>query len=140
MSPAELREVSKSMKHLVVPELTTLAEVEGKPIGALFGLLDYNPRIKHIDGRLFPFGFLRLLTNRRAIKRLRLVSSNVIPEYQRWGIGVVLAYSLIEPALKWGIEEAEFSWILESNNLSRKSLERTELRLEKVHRIYELDL
>ena len=32
--------------------------------GATFGLLDYNPRIKEIDGRLFPFGFMHLLRNK----------------------------------------------------------------------------
>ena len=55
------------MRHLVVPELTTVAEVDGRPVAAAFGLLDYNPRIKQINGRLFPFGFIRLLTRRKKI-------------------------------------------------------------------------
>ena len=40
------------MKHLIIPELTSVAEVDGKPIGAVFGMPDYNPRIKAINGRL----------------------------------------------------------------------------------------
>ena len=136
MSTAELQQTAKALKRLIIPQLTVFAEAEGRTIGALFGLLDYNPRIKASDGRLFPFGFLRLLYNRRALNRLRVVSNNVVPEYQAWGVGVVLAYSLIEPALKWGIEHAEFSWVLESNNLSRRSLQRLKVGVEKVHRIY----
>ena len=66
-----------------------MAEVDGRPVAAAFGLLDYNPRIRAIDGRLFPFGFVRLLSRRRQIKRIRLISTNVLPEYQRWGLGVV---------------------------------------------------
>ena len=54
--------------YLIVPEMAIAAEIDGKVVGATFGLPDYNPRIKEIDGRLFPFGFLHLLRNRRAIK------------------------------------------------------------------------
>ena len=80
-----------------------MAEVDGEPIGACLGLLDYNPRIKKINGRLFPFGFLQLIRNKRAIKKMRVISINVVPEYQRWGLGVVLLGGLIEPMQKWGI-------------------------------------
>ena len=80
-------------------------------VGACFGLPDYNPRIKLIDGRLLPFGFLRLLYNRRAIRRIRLISTNVLPEYQLMGVGLVLMHGLVPKALKWGIDEAEFSWV-----------------------------
>jgi GNAT superfamily N-acetyltransferase len=137
MSNLEIRHVSKSLQHLIVPELTMIAEIEGKPVGCIFGLLDYNPRIKEIDGRLFPFGFLKLIRNKQEIHRVRLVSTNVLPEYQRWGIGVVLAAHLVPPALEYGICEGEFSWVLESNHLSRKTLERGNLRQEKRHRIYD---
>jgi GNAT superfamily N-acetyltransferase len=122
-----------------VPELTALAEVDGRPIAAVFGLLDYNPRIKKIDGRLFPFGFLRLLWNRRSIKRVRLLSTNVLPEYQRWGVGLVAMARILPDSLKWGIQEAEFSWVLESNHLSYKTLKRGGARLTKTYRIYDYD-
>ena len=60
MSDGEVKKQAAGMKHMIVPELTTVAEVDGKPVGTMFGLLDYNPRIKEIDGRLLPFGFLKL--------------------------------------------------------------------------------
>ncbi|MCU0960143.1 MAG: N-acetyltransferase [Pirellulaceae bacterium] len=137
LSPGEIDHMSASLRHLIVPELTTAAVVNGRTVAAAFGLLDYNPRIKRIDGRLFPFGFLRLLTRRRQIKRIRLISTNVLPEYQRWGLGVVVLARLVPEALKWGIEEAEFSWVLESNHLSFKSLQRGGAKLAKTYRIYD---
>jgi GNAT superfamily N-acetyltransferase len=125
---------------LIVPELTTIVEVEGKPIGAVFGILDYNPIIKKIDGRLFPFGFLRILWQRRSLKRVRLVSTNVLPEYQRWGVGLVLMRRLVAEVLKFGIQEGEFSWVLESNHLSRKTLERGGAKRINTYRIYDFEL
>ena len=117
--------------------MTTILEVEGKPVGAAFSLLDYNARIKQIDGKLFPFGFIRLLWNRRQIKRLRLISSNVVPEWQKWGLGLVAMGDLLPRALEWGMEEGEFSWVLESNHLSYKTLKRGGAKITKTYRIYD---
>lgn len=134
---AELRHVASGLKHLIVPEMTTIAEVDGKPIGAVFGLLDYNPIIKQIDGRLFPFGFLKILFGRKKLQKIRLVSTNVVPEFQMWGVGLILVERLVDDALAWGINEAEFSWVLESNSLSRGTLERGGAIRQKTYRLYD---
>ncbi len=137
MSANELRATAGGLKHLIVHEMTTIAEVDGRPVGAVFGLLDYNPLIKEIDGRLFPFGFLKMLWKRKKITRIRLISTNVMPEYQRWGLGLVLMTRLVPEVRAWGIRDAEFSWVLESNKLSRGTLERSGVKREKTYRIYD---
>ena len=139
MSEGELRATSRSLKHLIVPEMTSIAEVEGRAVGVVFGLLDYNPLIKEMDGRLFPFGYFKLLWKRKKIKRLRLVSTNVLPEYQRWGLGLVLMARMFPDGLEWGITDAEFSWVLESNKLSRGTLERGGAKRSKTYRIYDYE-
>ena len=139
LSPGEVDHMAASLKHLIVPELALVAEVEGKPIGTVFCLLDYNPRIKAINGRLFPFGFLKLLWNKRGIKRMRAISTNVIPEYQAWGVGLVLHAALVPRLDEWGMDEVEFSWVLESNHLSRRTLERGGALVTKKYRLYQDD-
>jgi len=139
LSASEVEHMAQSLKLLIVPELALVAEVAGKPIGTAFCLLDYNPRIKQIDGRLFPFGFMRLLWNKKGIKRMRAISTNVVPEYQAWGVGLVLMAALVKPVLDWGMEEVEFSWVLESNHLSKRSLERGGAVVTKKYRIYQDD-
>ena len=137
MSEGEVKKQAAGLKQMIVPELTTMAEIDGKPIGTMFGLLDFNPRIKEMDGKLFPLGFLKLLRNRKALKKVRLISTNVLPEYQSWGIGIALVSRLVPDALKWGIEEAEFSWVLESNDLSYKTLKKGGAKITKRYRIYD---
>jgi GNAT superfamily N-acetyltransferase len=139
MSKAEVRHLARGLRHLIVPELAIGAEVDGRLIGAVFCLPDYNPRIKQIDGRLFPFGFLRLLRKKNQIKKVRMISTNVLPEYQRLGVGLVLMHGLVPKAMEWGIQEAEFSWVLESNSLSRGSLEKGGAQRAKTYRLYDLD-
>ncbi len=139
LSKSELKHMAAGLKQLIAPEMTTIAEVDGKPVGCAFAMLDYNPLIKKINGRLFPFGFLKLLFGRKGIKRVRLISTNVVPEYQRWGLGLVLLNRLVPEVKKWGIEEGEFSWVLESNHLSRATLERGGAELAKTYRIYDYE-
>lgn len=139
MSADEVRHMAGGLRHIIVPEMTVAAEIDGRVVGAAFGLPDYNPRIKAIDGRLFPFGFLRLLRNRQAIKRIRLISTNVLPEYQRMGIGMVLMHGLVPKAIEWGLEEGEFSWVLESNSLSYGALKKGGAKITKTYRLYDYE-
>lgn len=140
LSKVEVRLLASELRYLIVPDLSVVAEVDGKPIGVIFGLLDFNGRIREIDGWLLPFGFLKLLTRRREIKRMRVISANVLPEYQNWGVGITLARGLIEPIRRHGVEEVEFSWVLESNDLSRKTLEKGGAKHYKTYRIYDREL
>ena len=124
LAASEIEHMSASLRWLIIPELTTVAEVEGKQVAAVFGLLDYNHVIRQMDGRLFPLGFLTLLSKRRTITKARIMAANVLPEFQKWGLGLLLLDELLPYSLKWGLQEVEFSWVLESNHLSRSSLER----------------
>ena len=137
MSEDELSHMADGLKYLIVPEMTVAAEIDGQVVGVAFGLPDYNPRIKQIDGRLLPFGFVQLLGNKKAIKKIRLISTNVIPEYQRYGVGLVLMQGLVPRAMEWGLQEAEFSWVLESNSLSFGSLKKGGAKITKTYRLYD---
>ena len=140
MSQGEVLQQAKGLRHLLVPELTTVIEVDGKPIGSGLGLLDFNPLIKSINGRLFPFGFLKLIFGKRKLKRVRLMSTNVIPEYQRWGFGLLALERMLPDAIKFGVTHGEFSWVLESNHLSRASLERSGMTRIKTYRLFDRSL
>jgi len=137
MSEGEVAHGVKAMRKLIVPEITSIAEVDGKSVASCFGMLDYNGRIKEMNGRLFPFGWMKLFYGRRKIKRCRLLATNVTPEFQRWGLPLVLLNRILFDALDWGIEEGEFSWVAESNHLSRKTLERGGARRSKTYRVYD---
>ncbi|MCH1493977.1 MAG: N-acetyltransferase [Rubripirellula sp.] len=140
MSVAEIDHQAKGLQFLIVPKLTSIAEIDGRPVGAGFGLLDFNPVIKKIGGNLFPFGWIHLLTSKKKLDCVRIISTNVIPEYQKWGLGLVTLSLLTPEVLKHGIKVGEFSWVLESNRLSRGTIERGGVDRSKVHRLYDRSL
>lgn len=139
MSKEELDQEVAGLKLLLVPELAVAAEIDGKVVGALFCLPDFNPRIRAIKGKVLPFGWMKLLWNKRGIKEIRSISANVLPEYQMMGIPLVMLDDFVPLAEKWGLTKAEFSWVLESNAYSRGSLEKAGTIREKTYRIYDFD-
>ncbi len=140
MSDSEAASVAASLKLLIVPEMTTVVELDGKIVAVCFGMLDFNPIIKKINGRLFPFGVFHLLFGRKKIKKVRIIGTYVSPEFQRWGLGVVLLSRMLPDILNWGVTEAEFSYVMESNRLSRGTLERGGAILDRIYRMYDRSL
>lgn len=139
MSSAEVRHMAKGLRHLVLRELTAAAEIDGQVVGAVFCLPDFNPVIKRIDGRLFPFGFLRLLWAKRRVKKVRLLAANVLPGFQLLGVGLVLLRALVPQGMPLGYEEVEYSWVAESNAMSRGALEKGGAERVKTYRVYDWD-
>lgn len=139
MSEAELNHMAKYLRYLVIPELVVGGEIDGRLAGIVLVLPDYNPRIRQIDGKLFPFGFLRLLWNKRKIKKVRVLAANVLPEYQLMGVALVLLREMVPKGLAYGISEVEYSWIAESNSLSRGSLEKGGAKRIKTYRMYDAE-
>jgi hypothetical protein len=137
LQPREARHIACELRHLIVPQFTALAEIDGQPIGAVFALLDYNQILGKLNGRLFPFGFVRLMTGRRKITTVRAMAMTMVPGYQDAGLSVVLIDNLTGPAAKWGIQRWELSWVLESNSRSRGTLERAGMKRTKTYRIYD---
>ena len=140
MSDEALEDMARVFRYVVVPELVVGAEIDGRLVGIVLALPDYNPRIKLMDGRLLPFGFFRLLYGPPRIKKVRILAANVLPEYQLMGVALVLLRAITPAGLKYGIKEVEYSWVAESNALSRGSLEKGGAKRVKTYRMYDLDL
>jgi hypothetical protein len=137
LQPREARHIASELRHLIMPEFTAIAEIGGRPIGAVFALLDYNQIFGKLNGRLFPFGFVRLMIGRRKITKVRAMAMTMVPGYQDAGLSLVLIDNQMGPAMKWGIQHWELSWVLESNSRSRGSLERAGTKRTKTYRIYD---
>jgi hypothetical protein len=63
-----------------------------------------------------------------------------LPEYQKWGLGLVTLERILHESLNYGIQEGELSWVLESNSLSRGTIERGGAQRTKTHRLFDRSL
>ncbi len=137
LQPGEVKHIAAEMGSIIAPEFTAFAMVDGKAVGVVLALLDYNQIIRKLDGRLLPFGIFRLLWGRKRINVARTMAMTMVPGYQQSGLGIVLLDRLVEAAKPWGLKSWEFSWVLESNDSSRGTLERAGTKLAKTYRIYD---
>ncbi len=140
LQPREARRIADELRRILVPEFALFAEIDGRPIGAVLALLDYNQILRTLNGRLFPFGFVRLLIERRRITTVRTMAMTMAPGHQSAGLSVVLMDTLVDAGAEWGVDLYEFSWVLESNAKSRGTLERLGTKITSTYRIYEKPL
>ena len=137
MTGAELDHMARQLKPIVEPKLCAFAEVDGEPVAFAIGLPDYNVALKHVNGRLFPFGVVKLLWYKRTIAQARTITLGIKPGYRSRGLDALLIAHLIIEAEKIGIRKGECSWILEDNWEMRRGLERIGAVPDKTYRLYE---
>ena len=129
----------KRLKPIMDADAIWFVEDEGVPVAYCLGFPDLNIIMKKIRGRLFPFGFLAILTERRRITDFRLFGLAVHPEYHNMGLDVLL-YCRLFDALKPRNIRLEANYILEDNLYIRNALVKLGMRLIRSYRIFKKEL
>ena len=143
---AEFEHLGKDLKFIVHEELIRIAEVDGEPAAFLVVLPNLNEAIRDLNGRLLPFGWLKMLWRLKVKypKTARIPLMGIRRRYHDSLLGAALAFEVIngmlEPAIKLGIRETELSWILEDNMSMRNIIESINGRVYKTYRIYSKQL
>lgn len=143
---AEFEHLGKDLKMLADEELVKIAEVDGEPAAFMVLLPTINEVIRDLNGRLFPFGWLKILWRLKLKypKSARIPLMGVRCRYHDSLMGAALAFGVIgeahRPALKRGLKEVELSWILEDNMGMRGIIEFLGGRVYKTYRIYSKQL
>lgn len=133
----EIREMGRKLAPLAVPELCCIARSNaGEPLGFVIGLPDYNQVLRHLNGRLFPTGFLKFLWYRRKIQGVRLFIGFVVPHWRKKGVTGAMFLHLISSARRLGYKWGEGSTIGETNLPMRRDAERAGGRHYRTYRIY----
>jgi hypothetical protein len=143
---AEFKQIGKDFKLLLDFELVKIAEVDGRPAAFLVVMPNINEAIRDLNGRLLPFGWLKLLWRLkvRHPQTARVILMGVRQQYQDSLLASALTFMMIQatqaPAYKHGIKEVELSWILEDNQGMINIIESLGGRNYKRYRVYSKDL
>lgn len=137
MTDEEFDHMAKELKPIVNPRLCLFAEVKGEPVGFSLGLPDWNQALIHLNGRLFPFGILKLLYYKNKTDALRVITMGVIEQYRHKGIETLLNARMLEEGVATGMPRGEMSWVLEDNVMMNKGMETLGADRYKTYRIYD---
>ncbi|HTR44666.1 MAG TPA: GNAT family N-acetyltransferase [Thermodesulfovibrionales bacterium] len=140
LTDEEIFDLGKRLKQIAVPELTLIAEDDGKPVGFLGLLPDFNVVLRRMRGKLNPLTILKALYFSRKISDLRLLLLGIRPEYRNKGVDALLYREGHRGIRNGGYKRLEFSWILEDNVAVQRIVELVGGTLYKKYRIYEKPL
>ena len=123
--------------------LAWFAEIDGEPAGFMILLPNINEAIADLKGKLFPFGWAKLLWRLKVKgpKTGRVPLMGVRRKFANSLRGQLLPFHLIDAvaqaARKQGYERYELSWILEDNMAMRRICDAGGARVYKTYRLYE---
>jgi GNAT superfamily N-acetyltransferase len=138
MTEAEFRHAAKDLKLAVDPRIFLLVErTDGTPVGFVGAIPDLNEAMVGLDGRLFPFGLIKLLWRKRRIRRARVMLLGILPEVRGRGVNAALMSQVFSRAVAAGYAGGEGSWILENNVRMRHDLEALGGSIVATYRLYE---
>jgi GNAT superfamily N-acetyltransferase len=135
--------LADSLKPVLVPELLHFGFVKDEPVAVLGALPDLyvplRPRWRWpLDTDLARM--LRVLLQRKRIRRLRVMFFGIRPAFRQMGVDAVLFDSLGKYGAPLGYTMAEASMMLENNEMMNRVSRSLGMRLYKTWRIYDMDL
>ena len=140
MTDREIDYMAEELIQIVDPDLLLFAEIEGEPVAFILALPDFYVALKHTNGRLFPFGLLKLLWHKRKIDTARVLTFGIKEKYRQQGIDALMYYEVYKIGVAKGYRRGEMSWILEDNILMNRAAENMGATLYKRYRIYDYPL
>ena len=147
LTESEIAYAGKKLKPIIYEELVRVAEYDGQAVAFMITIPDMNELIRDLDGKLFPFGWAKLLWRLRHPKtrRARVPLMGVAKKLHHTRLASQLAFMLIEFTRRdvvrnFGVTIGEFGWILEDNKGMLSIAELPGARVNHRFRIYEKGL
>lgn len=144
LTESEIAYAGKKLKPIIYSDLVVIAEVDGEPAGFMITIPDINELIRDLNGRLFPFGWAKLLWRLRKprVSRMRVPLMGVVKKHQGGRIAGTLAFMMIEycrlnSTSRYGASHGEFGWVLEDNGGMNAIADMRSSRRNKIYRVYE---
>jgi hypothetical protein len=140
LTDQEIEWLAKELQPVTGPDMCAFAEVEGEVAGLMILLPDLNQALKPLRGRLFPFGWWKLLRGVKRVDAMRALVMGIRPSYRKSGIDYGFYHAGLMAAHKRGYRRIELSWVLDNNVEVLRALSRLEARETKRYRLYEKSL
>jgi GNAT superfamily N-acetyltransferase len=136
----EFKTIAADLKQIIVDSLVLFVEDKnGTPVAFSVTLPNVN-EVMPKNGRLFPFGWWKLLTGLKKIKQARLMALGVHPSHRQRGVEAMLCIETALRAKNLGMTGGEIGWTLEDNVLINRAVETFGGQLDRRYRMLGIDL
>ncbi|MDG5747651.1 N-acetyltransferase [Qipengyuania sp. XHP0207] len=142
-TPDEIAYAGKKLKPIIREDINMIAELDGRPVAFMLTFPDVNRVLKDIDGKLFPFGWFRLLRwlRKPTAADMRVPLMGVLRELHNSRLASQLAFMMISnirdnAASRYGAQRAEIGWILDDNQGMKAIADAIESSVNREYAIY----
>jgi GNAT superfamily N-acetyltransferase len=140
VTKAEAEAIAHDLKPIIQPKGVLFAEdAEGNTIGFAIALPNANVLLKGLNGRLLPFGWLKLIRGLPKLTSYRLFALGVVPEYHGKGIDSLLYRALCESLYTKDIW-MEINYVLEDNNPMNNAIRKLNAQPLRRYRIFQKEI
>ena len=118
------------------PSLIKIVMKDDRPVGFLFAYPDISSALQRSKGRLFPIGWLYILTELRTTKCMDINGAGMIEEYRGSGGTAILFNEIVKSAVSSRFAHAEVVQISANNERMLQELSNLGITFHKKHRMY----
>lgn len=140
LSDAELDSILSQLIWFADPDLIKIVRKQGELIGFAFGFPDISAGLQRTHGRLWPFGWIRLLLELRRTKWVNLNGGGIIEEHQGMGGTAILLSEMTRSLLQSKYHYADLVQIRKENHRMLREIRQFGIDFYKTHRMYQQDL
>src|SRR5674476_51542 len=99
------------------PKFLKVVEKDGRLLGFAIGIPDLSDGVKAARGRMFPFGFIKVLRASKRSKKLMLMLGGVKKEFRGKGIDVLMGVKILQDGINSGMKTLNSHIVLEDLSL-----------------------
>jgi hypothetical protein len=136
----EMQMIADPIIEVTDPGLVKAVMKGDEMIGFIISYYDLSGALQRCKGRLWPFGWYWLMTERRRTKWAIINGAGLLPEYQGVGANVLLYTELAKTIKDFGFEFADLVQVNEVNRTSMADMENVGVNWYKRHRAYKIEL
>ena len=135
---AEFEMLARGLIQIADPEMIKVIMHEDEIAGFLLAFPNINKAIQRCNGKIFPFGWIDLLMEKKRTDTIDLNGVGLMPKFQGMGANILLYAELAKTLMEnKNLKQAEFVQADERNFRSKSDSESMGVTWHKCHRAYE---
>ena len=116
IQPYQIKHYKERFLKYIHPDfIKCITDKNDNLIAFLITMPSFSKALKKINGKLFPFGFLRILWAQKFVKKVSLYLIGVRPDYQNKAVTAILMNEIQKTFNKYNIKSVETNPELEEN-------------------------
>jgi hypothetical protein len=132
----EMDDLAKRYLPIVDPRFVKIVLKDKEVVAFVIAMPDMTKGIRKARGRLFPFGFIKILRSAKKTKQLDLLLGAIKESYRGFGLDAMMGVAMLRSASEAGMEVVDTHHEMESNVRVRAEMERLGGVCYKKFRVY----